>query len=96
LVLASLPALRDLLDAADDLEGLDALEREVAGISPEDINDSSETAPSKMLIRHVPGYRKTLHGPQAATDTGLPVLRAACPRFDAWVRQLEEIGGGKG
>ena len=94
LVLASLPALRGLLDAPDDLGGLDALEKEIAGTSPEDINDGSETAPSKRLLRHVPGYRKILHGPQAAAATGLPALQAACPRFDAWVHQLEALGPG--
>ena len=92
LVLAALPALRGLLDAPDDLAGLASLERQIAGHSPEDINDGTETAPSKRLIKNVPGYSKTLHGPQATADAGLTALRGSCPRFHAWVRQLEALG----
>lgn len=92
LVLAALPALRELLDAEDDLAGIDALEHEVRASSPEDVNDGCETAPSKRLMRHVPGYRKTLHGPLAASGAGLATLRGACPRFNAWVGQLEALG----
>jgi hypothetical protein len=92
LVLAALPALRDLFDAKDALAGIDALEREIGASPPEDVNDGRETAPSKRLMRHIPGYRKVLHGPDAARAAGLPALRRACPRFDAWVRQLESLG----
>jgi hypothetical protein len=49
LVLASLPLLRGLLDARDDLLGLEALAAELSQQSPEDVNDDRETAPSKRL-----------------------------------------------
>lgn len=76
LVLAALASLREALDAEDDLEGVDALASEIAGTAPEDVNDGDDTAPSKRLQRHVPGYRKTLHGPLATSGTGLAALRA--------------------
>lgn len=92
LVLASLPGLEMVLDADDDLQGLRTLRQELADAAPEDVNDGPETAPSKRLIRCIPGYRKTLHGPLATGDTGIAALRAACPRFDAWVGKMEVLG----
>lgn len=91
LVLASLPSLRGLLDAEDDLVGLEQLAANIAGTTPEDINDGKLTAPSKRLLRYVPGYSKVLHGPLAVEETGLASLREECPRFDAWVERLETL-----
>ena len=91
LVLGALPALREKLDAKDDLTGLGKLENEISGLALEDINDGSDTAPSKRLLRHIPGYSKVLHGPPAIADTGLAALRARCPRFDAWLTRLEAL-----
>lgn len=91
LVLGALPALRQELDAEDDLVGLSKLEQEISGLALEDINDGRDTAPSKRLLRHIPGYRKVLHGPPAIANTGLATLRARCPRFDAWVTRLETL-----
>jgi hypothetical protein len=82
------PKLEQLIAAAVSLAG-----------SPEDVNDSTETAPSKRLESwtrtHAPssqrysGATKTLHGPQLATRLTLPVIRAACPRFHSWLTRLE-------
>jgi hypothetical protein len=91
LVFADLPALREWLDAPDDIAGLSKLEADVAGVRPEDINDGDQTAPSKRLSARIPGYSKPLHGPSATANAGLPKLRAACPRFDAWVAKLERL-----
>jgi hypothetical protein len=65
---------------------------EVAGSAPEDVDDGETTAPSKRLECHIPGFRKTLHGPLATSDTGLRALRDQCPRFDRWVECLETLG----
>lgn len=93
LVLAGLDALTDLLDTREELAGLEHLRASIAGCPPEDINDGIETAPSKRLATSIPGYDKALHGPLAAESVGLPVLRQACPRFDAWVTRLEQLAG---
>lgn len=61
--------------------------------NPEEINDSSETTPSKRVERLIPGYQKPLMGVQAALVIGLDVIRRECPHFDGWVRRLEEEGG---
>lgn len=57
--------------------------------SPEEINDSSLTAPSKRVEELVPGYAKPLLGTLAALAIGLETIRAECPHFREWVERLE-------
>ena len=92
LVLAGLDALRALLEDADEINAIRALERVVQATGPEDINDGPTTAPSKRLAGASPSYEKTVHGPLATEAKGLPALRATCPHFDAWVTKLESLG----
>lgn len=93
LVLASLPSLEALLRTTEAQNGCLALRREISGQPPEDINDGKTTAPSKRLLARIPGYSKTLDGPDATTAAGLATLRQQCPRFDAWITRLEGIAG---
>lgn len=61
--------------------------------TPEDINDSPVTAPSKRLERIFAGaYSKTEHGPLIAEAIGLAHMRSQCPQFDAWLKHLENWG----
>ena len=60
--------------------------------TPEDINDSSTTAPSKRIGRLIRGYRKRVHGPALASAIGLGVIRNECPRFNDWLTRLESLG----
>jgi hypothetical protein len=62
--------------------------------SPEDINDDPQTAPSKRLLKIFKKgrYNKTVHGPIIAEKIGLPTIRGACPKFNAWLTSLEQIG----
>ena len=57
--------------------------------SPEDINDSPATAPSKRIESLFPGYEKPLFGVIAAIEIGLPKMRKECAHFDGWLRSLE-------
>ncbi|MGA3018564.1 MAG: DUF4276 family protein [Bryobacteraceae bacterium] len=57
--------------------------------TPEDINDSPVTAPSKRVKDLVPGYEKPLLGSLAALEIGLSCIRRECPHFDGWLVQLE-------
>ncbi|MCK5796674.1 MAG: DUF4276 family protein [Deltaproteobacteria bacterium] len=91
LVLASLDGLEEFFDDSDALKGLSDLKNEIGDQAPEDINDGPETAPSKRLMRYIPGYSKTLHGPMAIEDTGLQAVRERCPRFDQWIKILEAL-----
>ena len=60
--------------------------------TPEDINDNSETAPSKRIKNAFPRYHKAVAGPLIAKATGLDVIRAECPRFNKWVTRMESLG----
>lgn len=67
----------------------DALETQ----TPEDINNSPQTAPSKRLDAIFPGYgsNKTLYGPLIAEDIGLGKIRQECPLFNQWIGELEKL-----
>ncbi len=61
--------------------------------TPEEINDSQETAPSKRVEDLMPGYEKPLLGILAVLEMGLFRIRAECPHFNAWISQLESRAG---
>ncbi len=69
------------------------LKNEIAGIAPEDINDTPENAPSKRIIRYIPSYakQKTTAGVTTAEKIGLNYLREHCPHFNEWITKLESI-----
>lgn len=58
--------------------------------SPEEINDSPITAPSKRILAAIPKYQKPLFGTIAALEIGLDRMRAECPLFNSWIQQLEQ------
>lgn len=64
----------------------------VRGLAPEQIDDGPETAPSKRILSAWPAFRKTTDGVGTLVHVGLPAIRAACPRFDAWITTLEALG----
>lgn len=59
--------------------------------TPEDINDSPQSAPSKRILKVMPSYQKTFHGPLIARDIGLDAMRNACPHFNGWLERLEAL-----
>ena len=59
--------------------------------TPEDINDSSTTAPSKRIRIWIPRYDKRVNGPDVAAEIGLCRIRAECPRFNQWLTHLESL-----
>jgi hypothetical protein len=63
--------------------------------SPELINDSPETAPSKRLLKIFANgtYSKTEHGPLVAESIGIEAIRRKCPAFSKWVAKLQTWGG---
>ena len=91
LLFSDVSAFEGLLYATED--GIAELQRDRSRFStPEDINDSSETAPSKRIKRAIPRYHKRVAGSQIAMAIGLCVIRAECPRFGRWLTQLESLG----
>lgn len=61
--------------------------------TPEEINDSRDSAPSKRLQAIFPRYQKPLHGVQAAQEIGLRTIRGQCRHFDNWLKRLESLAG---
>lgn len=91
LVLARLDALEALVDPTER-PGVAALRAEVGATAPEEVDDGVATAPSKRLQRHLPSYRKVVHGPLALAQGSLAQVRSSCPRFDGWLAWLEQLG----
>ena len=58
--------------------------------TPEEINDSPITAPSKQVESLMPGYQKPLMGTLAALEIGLEAIRRECPLFRNWITRLEQ------
>ncbi|TDQ63891.1 uncharacterized protein DUF4276 [Maritalea mobilis] len=74
------------IDMTDEFQAIrDAFE------SPEHINDSPQTAPSKRIQKLVPSYNKVLHGNIAAIDVTLDCMRKQCPIFSAWLEKIESL-----
>ncbi|MCW7550470.1 DUF4276 family protein [Photorhabdus sp. APURE] len=82
-------------DWLDDNAPISALQTIKAQFdSPEDINNSPQTAPSKRILAIVPNYHKTLHGPIIAGDIGLDTIRSQCPHFNRWLNKLTNLNSG--
>lgn len=58
--------------------------------TPEDINNSPMTAPSKRLIAAIPGYNKVVYGSILAELIGIDKIRSKCPLFNEWIETLEK------
>jgi hypothetical protein len=58
--------------------------------NPEEINDSSKTAPSKRLKNIIKRYDKIVFGNILALEIGLIEIRKKCKRFDKWINTLIE------
>jgi len=63
-------------------------------LSPEEINDNVDTAPSKRLRKIYPEYQKRTDGPTIAGKIGLEVIRNECSHFNEWLIKLESLGDG--
>ena len=59
--------------------------------SPEQIDDSYKTAPSKRILALLPSYDKVAMGATAIRDIGLDDIRRRCPHFAGWLSRLEAM-----
>ena len=82
-------ALASVIGVSDADGKLEAVR--IAFATPEHIDDSPDTAPSKRILDIDPQYRKPVSGLQAALEIGLPSMRDQCPLFRAWLRSLESL-----
>ncbi len=59
--------------------------------TPEDINDSKITAPSKRILEIYSRYNKPMHGSLAIMEIGIDAIRRECKLFDRWLQELEAL-----
>jgi hypothetical protein len=59
--------------------------------TPEEINDSTLTAPSRRIASLLPQYDKPLLANVAALEIGLKKMRKECPHFEQWLTTLENL-----
>ena len=65
------------------------LEEEVSGFTtPEYVNNSEQTAPSKRIIRKISSYQKTVDGISVAQAIGIETMIKKCQHFADWVNIL--------
>lgn len=56
---------------------------------PEDINNNQNTAPSKRLLKAIPGYDKVLYGVGIMECIGMETIISKCPHFREWIENLK-------
>ena len=59
--------------------------------TPEHINDSEMTAPSKRILNLLPGYVKTLNGLTIAKRITIEKIAEECPHFRAWIKKIKAL-----
>ena len=59
--------------------------------SPEEIDDSPDTAPSRRIVELIPRYQKPLMGNLAVLEIGLDAIRTECPNFRTWLGCRERV-----
>lgn len=59
--------------------------------TPEYINDSVHTKPSKRILTIAPSYNKVADGIIIAEIIGVEQMRAACPHFNSWLQKIENL-----
>lgn len=78
----------------EDEDKIAALKSEISGFeTPEHVNNSKETAPSKRILSLYPQYNKVLDGINIAEEIGIEKMMEECPLFKEWVKKLEKIVG---
>lgn len=59
--------------------------------TPEHINNSVETAPSKRIEALIPNYAKVKNGALLSEDIGIDTMLAECPHFREWIKTLVNL-----
>ena len=62
-----------------------------SALSPEHINNSPQTAPSKRLAALLPGYAKVKNGSILSQDMGIDVIMENCRHFSSWIKKIASL-----
>jgi len=75
--------------SAADNEAVDLLKKVRDAVpTPEHINDSPETAPSKRVAKAIPAYSKVVDGIDIAEKIGIEKMKSECRHFSNWLDKL--------
>jgi len=59
--------------------------------TPEHINNSEQTAPSKRILNLYPSYQKVSDGTIIAETIGIEKMMKECPHFRKWIDRLSHL-----
>ena len=59
--------------------------------TPEHINNSLKTAPSKRLEALIPNYAKIKNGTLLSKDMGINIIMNQCPHFCKWIQGISSL-----
>lgn len=90
LLFSETSALPEVMRKESTKQQLDDIKEDFS--TPEEINDSPETAPSKRIEDIYPFFRKPLHGVLAAKRITIETMIEECPHFKQWVTDLGSLG----
>jgi len=77
-------------DCIADNETIAHLRRIRADVpTPEHIDDSPETAPSKRIAKAIPDYSKVSDGVDIAERIGIEKISSECKHFERWIAKLK-------
>ena len=85
--------LEDYSDMTKEIEQLEKIVDEYEG-NPEKIDEGSETAPSKRIIKFFEAkhhYDKAKSGELVTEKVGISGLKKKCPHFKEWIERLENM-----
>jgi len=60
-------------------------------MSPEHINNSPETAPSKRLESLIPNYAKVKNGTLLSKKMGIDIILKECKHFSDWIEKIKAL-----
>ena len=88
-ILFSKPASFALIADGDVVESVQTIRDSYP--TPEHINNSPETAPSKRLEALIPNYAKIKNGTLLSKDMGIDVIMNECPHFKSWIESISVL-----
>lgn len=88
-ILFSKPNSFALIADDDVVNGIQAIRDSYP--TPEHINNSPETAPSKRIEALIPNYAKIKNGTLLSKDMGIDTIMEQCPHFSEWIRFIASL-----
>lgn len=88
-ILFSSPRTFELIAESKIVDKIQDMRNEVS--SPEHINNSPETAPSKRLEKLIPNYAKIRNGTILSKSMGIDVILQECRHFSNWIEKIKAL-----